>query len=145
MPLVWSPTTSEARDLNLLPSRADGVPRSVDGTTAVGNCCFGEEGTPLPLLWDLTTGAVQQLDLPAQFPYGRAVGVSGTVAIGSAEAAAVIWDLATGQPSIVPAPEGYESIGLHAVSDRTIVGSACEPPPTSADNPRCGPAAWALP
>ena len=146
MPLVWSQSTTEAVDLDLLPSTADAVPRAVDSTTAVGNCCFGEEGTPLPLLWDLAAGTVRQLDLPAEFPYGRALGVSGSVVIGNAEFAPVIWDLATGEVSVLPAPTGYEeSLALHAVSGRTIVGSACEPPPTSAENPHCVAAAWTLP
>jgi hypothetical protein len=145
MPLVWSSSTALARDLDLLPSTADGIPRAVDGTTAVGNCCFGEEGTPRPMAWDLTTGAARELNLPAELPYGRALGIGGAIVIGNAEFHPVLWNLGTGEVGIVQAPAGYESIGLHAVSGRTIVGSACQPAPSSAENPRCGPAAWTLP
>ena len=146
LPLVWNPASTEARDLDLLPSTADGVPRAVDGTTAVGSCSFGEEGTPLPLVWDLSTGSVRQLDLPAPFAYGRAMGVSGNVVIGNAEFKPVLWDLGTGQVTVLPAPTGYDAqYGINAVSGRTLVGSACPPPPSSSENPRCEPAAWTLP
>jgi hypothetical protein len=146
LPLVWNPLTADARDLDILPSTADGIPRAVDGTTAVGNCCFGEEGTPLPLVWDTGTGSVRQLDLPAPFAYGRADGVSGSAVIGVADFQPVLWDLATGEAGVLPAPAGYEAqYGTTAVSGRTIVGSACEPPPSSSDNPRCVAAAWTLP
>ena len=146
LPLVWNPPTADALDLDLLPSTADAVPRAVDGTTAVGDCCFGEEGTPRPLVWDTGTGAVRQLDLPAPFAYGRAVGVSGTVVIGIADSKPLLWDLATGEADVLPAPAGYEEeSGVNAVSGRTIVGSACEPPPSSSENPRCVAAAWTLP
>ena len=145
-PLVWDSVTAEARDLDLLPSTADGIPRAVDGTTAVGNCCFGEEGTPLPLAWDTATGAVRRLDLPAQFQYGTATGVSGSVVVGRADVAPLIWDLDTGVAFVPATPSGYEpTFALRAVSGRTIVGTVCLPPPTSAENPRCGPAAWTLP
>ena len=146
LPVIWNPLTAEARDLDLLPSTQDGIPRAVDGTTAVGNCCFGEEGTPLPLVWDTATGSVRQLDLPAPFAYGRAVGVSGTVVIGIADSTPLLWDLATGEAKVLPAPAGYEEeYGINAVSGRTIVGSACPPPPSSSENPRCVAAAWTLP
>lgn len=145
LPVIWSPLTDDARDLGMLAATQDGIPRAVDGATAVGNCCFGEEGTPLPLVWDLNTGSVRQLDLPAGFAYGRAVGVSGSVVIGSAEPTALIWDVETGQPAVLPAPPGYESIELRAVSGHTMVGSACQPPPSSSENPRCGAAVWTLP
>ena len=144
--MIWNPLTAEARDLDLLASTADGVPRAVDGTTAVGNCCFGEEGTPLPLVWDTGTGSVRQLELPAQFDYGRAMGLSGTVAIGIADSKSLIWDLETGAADVLPAPAGYEEqYGINAVSGRTLVGSACPPPPSSSENPRCVAAAWTLP
>jgi hypothetical protein len=146
LPLVWNPITSDSRDLDLLAGTQDGVPRAVDGTTAVGDCCFGEEGTPRPLAWDTTTGAVRQLDLPAEFPYGKANAVSGSIVIGNAESASLIWDLDTGRVIVVAEPLGYEeSIGLRAVSGRTIVGIACPPAPSSSENPRCVPAAWTLP
>jgi hypothetical protein len=146
LPLVWNPLTADARDLDLLPATQDGVPRAVDGTTAVGNCCFGEEGTPLPLIWDTGTGSVRQLDLPAPFIYGRAVGVSGSVVIGIADFKPLLWDLGTGQVSVLPAPAGYdEQYGTTAVNGRTLVGSACPPPPSTSENPRCVAAAWTLP
>jgi hypothetical protein len=146
LPLLWNPLTDDARDLDLLPSTPDGIPRAVDGTTAVGNCCFGEEGTPLPLVWDTGAGSVRQLDLPAPFAYGRADGVSGSVVIGVADFQPVLWDLAAGEAGVLPAPAGYEEqYGTTAVSGRTIVGSACAPPPSSSDNPRCVAAAWTLP
>ena len=146
LPLVWNPLAAEARDLDLLPSTPDGIPRAVDGTTAVGSCCFGEEGTPLPLAWDTGTGSVRQLDLPAQFAYGRANGVSGSVVIGIADFTPLLWDLASGDVSVLPAPAGYEEqYGTTAVSGRTIVGSACPPPPSTSENPRCVAAAWTLP
>jgi hypothetical protein len=145
LPLVWDQRAATALDLDLLPPTHDGVPRAVDGTTAVGNCCFGEEGTPLPLIWDTSTGSVRQLTLPTPFVNGGAEGVSGTVVIGSAEFTSLIWDLATGQARVLPAPEGYEYANLVAVSGRTIVGSACEPPPSTSENGRCAAAAWILP
>jgi hypothetical protein len=146
LPLIWSPLTTEARDLDLLPSTADGVPRAIDGTTAVGDCCFGEEGTPLPLIWDTATGAVRQLALPAPFAHGKAAGVSGSIAIGSADATPLVWDLETGIAQVLPPPAGYaEQYGANAVSGHTLVGSACQPPPSSSENPHCVPAAWTLP
>lgn len=145
LPLIWDSLTAEARDLDLLPSTADGIPWAVDGTTAVGRCCFGEEGTPLPLIWDTVTGTVRQLPLPAANDYGSAVGVSGTVAIGHDFTTNLIWDLGTGEVRVLPPPAGFESFGMHAVSGRTIVGTACPPPPSSTENPRCVAAAWTLP
>jgi hypothetical protein len=146
VPIVWNPLTADARDLDLLPATQDGVPRAVDGTTAVGDCCFGEEGTPLPLIWDTGTGLVHQLTLPASFKNGRADGVSGTVVVGSAGSTPLVWDLATGEAAVLPAPAGYdEEYGARAVSGRTMVGSACEPPASTSDNPRCVAAAWTLP
>jgi hypothetical protein len=146
VPLVWNPLTADARDLDLLPDTLDGVPRAVDGTTAVGSCCFGEEGTPLPLLWDTGTGSVRRLDLPSAFAYGRALGISGSVVIGVAEFTPLLWDLETGEVGILPAPAGYdESYQATAVSGRTLVGSACQPPPSMSDGPRCVAAAWSLP
>ncbi len=145
LPLVWSPLTAEARDLDLLAGTQDGVPRAVDGTTAVGDCCYGEEGTPMPLIWDTGTGAVRQLALPATNVYGSAVGVSGPVAIGHDFVTNLIWDLETDEVRIQPPPAGYEYVGMHAVSGRTIVGSACPPPPSSTENARCVAAAWTLP
>ena len=146
LPVVWDPVTAEARDLDVLAGTQDGVPRSVDGMVAVGNCCFGEEGTPLPLVWDIATGSVRQLDLPAEFAYGRAHGISGNVVIGIAESRPLIWDLGTGQVRVLPAPAGYEAqYGLNAVSGQTLVGLACPPAPSSSENPRCVPAAWTLP
>ena len=145
-PILWSPITAEPRDLDLLPESQDGVPSSVDGTTAVGECCYGEEGTPLPLLWDTTTGAVEQLDLPASFENGTAHSVSGTVAVGAAGSTPLVWDLATGHVSTLSAPSGYDqSLGLRAVSGPTIVGFVCEPPASSTVNARCVAAAWTLP
>ncbi len=146
VPIVWSPLTAGARDLDLLPSTQDGVPRAVDGATAVGWCCIGEEGTPLPLIWDTVTSAVRQLALPAPSVHGKAAGVSGTVAVGSADAVPVVWDLGTGEARILPPPAGYdEQYATLAVSGRTIVGSACEPPASTSENPRCVAAAWSLP
>lgn len=146
MPIAWDSLTAVTRDLDRLPSTADGIPYSVDGSTAVGRCCFGEEATPLPLTWDTTTGAVRQLDLPAGAPYGSAVGVSGNVAVGRSDAGPLVWDLATGSVGILPAPTGYdEQYGARAVDGRVIVGTACEPPASSSENPRCVAAAWTLP
>jgi hypothetical protein len=146
MPLVWNPLTATARDLDLLPGTQDGIPRAVDGTTAVGDCCFGEEGTPLPLIWDTGTGSVRQLALPAEFEHGRADGVSGTVVVGSAGPTPLVWDLTTGQARVLTAPDGHDyEIAVTSVSGRTIAGFACEPPATTADNPRCTAAAWTLP
>jgi hypothetical protein len=146
LPLVWSPLTADARDLELLPATQDGVPWAVDGTMAVGWCCIGEEGTPLPLIWDTAAGSVRQLTLPAPVGYGRAYGVGGTVAVGSADSTPVVWDLETGEARVLPAPAGYDaSYAAQAVSGRTIVGSACEPPASTSENPRCVAAAWTLP
>ena len=144
-PLIWDPLTAEARELDLLPSTRDGVPWDVDGTTVVGWCCDGEEGTPLPAIWDTVTGSVRRLALPATIVYGKAVGVSGTVVIGHDMSTGLIWDLETDEVRGLPPPAGYERIVMNAVSGRTIVGSACLPPPSSAENPRCVAAAWMLP
>jgi hypothetical protein len=146
LPLVWSPITTEARGLDLLASTHDGVPRAVDGTTAVGNCCVGEEGTPVPLLWDTASGSVRRLDLPAPHVNGLAVGVSGTVAIGTADFKSLVWGLYTGVAVELATQDPYsDSNGVHAVSGRTIVGRACQPPASSSENPRCVAAAWTLP
>jgi hypothetical protein len=144
-PLIWDPLTAEARELDLLPSTRDGVPWDVDGTTVVGWCCDGEEGTPLPVIWDTVTGSARRLALPATSVYGKAIGVSGTVAIGNDFTTKLIWDLETDEVRIVPPPEGYERFGMNAVNGRTIVGSACPPPPSSAENERCVAAVWTLP
>jgi len=144
--IVWNPLSAAARDLDRLPATQDGGPSAVDGTTAVGACCSGEESTPLPLIWDTSTGSVRQLTLPAPFENGRAVGISGMVAIGSAGSTPLVWDLEAGQARVLPAPVGYDSsMAVTAVSGRTIVGSACEPPASASDNPRCVAAAWMLP
>ena len=58
---------------------------------------------------------------------------------------ALVWDLASGQVHALSDPDGHESSVLTAVSGRTIVGSACEPPASASDGPRCGAAAWTLP
>ena len=146
VPVIWNALTAEAHDLDVLPTTTDGIPRAVDGSTAVGNCCFGEEGTPLPLAWDTATGSVRQLDLPAEFAHGRAQGVSGNVAIGNAEYATLIWDLTIGDVEILPAPAGYDAeYAATAVNGRTIVGYACPPAPSTSENPRCIAAAWTLP
>ncbi len=145
LPLIWDPLTAEARDLDLLPSTRDGIPWAVDGTTVVGWCCDGEEGTPLPVIWDTVTGSVRQLPLPAANVYGTAVGVSGPLAIGHDFTTNLVWDLETDEVRVLPPPAGYEYFGMHAVSGRTIVGSACPPPPSSSENPRCVAAAWTLP
>jgi hypothetical protein len=146
VPVLWNPITAVARDLDLLPETQDGVPRALDGTTAVGWCCIGEEGTPLPLVWDTSTGSVRQLSLPASYVNGRADGVSGTVVVGSAGPTPLVWDLETDEVRVLPPPAGYDAeYGAHAVSGGTIVGLACEPPPSSAENPRCVAAAWTLP
>jgi hypothetical protein len=146
LPVIWSPLTADARDLDLLPATQDGVPGAVDGTMAVGWCCIGEEGTPLPLIWDTTAGSVRQLTLPAPFVNGRAVGVSGAIVIGRADFTPLVWDLETGMARVLPAPAGYEeSYGPRAVSGRTMVGTACQPPASTSDNPRCVAAAWTLP
>ncbi len=144
-PLIWDPLTAEARDLDLLPETRDGVPWDVDGTTVVGWCCDGEEGTPLPAIWDAVTGSVRRLALPATSVYGKAVGVSGTDVIGHDMSTGLIWDLETDEVHVLPPPAGYEYFGMHAVSGRTIVGSACPPPPSSTENARCVAAAWTLP
>jgi len=146
LPLVWNPLTADARDLDLLPATRDGVSASVDGTTAVGWCCIGEEGTPLPLTWDTATGSVRQLALPDPFVNAAAIGVSGRIGVGSDGRTPLVWDLGTGDAHVLPAPAGYdEAYGMRAVSGRTIVGSACVPPATSSENPRCVAAAWTLP
>lgn len=146
LPLVWSPLTTEARDLDLLPATHDGVPVAVDGTSAVGWCCGGEEGTPLPMIWDTATGSARQLVLPAPLVNGTALGVSGTVAVGNDATTPLVWDLGTGAARVLPAPAGYEeAFAVRAVSGRTIVGSACEAPATTSENPRCVAAAWTLP
>ena len=145
-PIVWNGVTSVAKDLDVLTGHADGVPRSVDGATAAGNCCFGEEGTPLPLTWDTNTGAVHQLALPTQFMYGAAYGISGSVVIGRADFTPLVWDLTTGEAAILPMTAGYDAEAVtNAVSGRTIVGYACQPPASSSENPRCVAAAWTLP
>jgi hypothetical protein len=141
-PVVWNPLTAAARGLDMIPATQDGIPRAVDGTTAVGQCCSGEEATPLPLIWDTATGSVRQLTLPALFEIGKAVGVSGTIVVGSSGPTPLVWNLTTGQARVLPAPEGINSsYAATAVSGRTIVGFACEPP----DNLRCVAAAWTLP
>jgi hypothetical protein len=141
-PVVWNPLTAAAGDLDMIPATRDGIPRAVDGTTAVGQCCSGEEATPLPLIWDTATGSVRQLTLPAPFEIGTAVGVSGTIVVGSSGPTPLVWDLTTGQARVLPAPEGINpSYAATAVSGRTIVGFACEPP----DYQRCVAAAWTLP
>ena len=146
LPIVWSPLTADARDLDLLPATQDGIPRAVDGTTAVGTCCYGEEGTTHPLVWDTGTGSVRQLALPAQFEHGTAVGVSGTVVIGDSGTTPLVWDLTTGEVAVLPAPAGYdEERAALAVSGRTIVGFACQRPESTSVNPRCLAAAWTLP
>jgi hypothetical protein len=145
LPLIWSPLTAEARDLGLVQSTFDGIPWDVDGTTVVGWCCDGEEGTPLPVIWDAVTGSARRLALPATSVNGKAVGVSGTVAIGNDFTTKLIWDLDTDEVRIVPPPAGYERFGMNAVNGRTIVGSACPPPPSSAEKERCVAAVWTLP
>ena len=126
----------------MIPETQDGIPLAMDGTTAVGECCYGEEGTPLPLTWDTDTGSVRQLTLPASFVNGKAVGVSGTVVVGSSGSTTLVWDLTTGQARELPAPAAHNSsYAATAVDGRTIVGFACEPP----DNQRCVAASWTLP
>ena len=89
---------------------------------------------------------MRQLALPAPHVYGKAVGVSGTVAIGSTDFTSLIWDLGTGDVQVLSPPAGYgEQYGALAVSGRTIVGSACEPPASSSEGPYCVAAAWTLP
>ena len=145
-PIAWNPLTAAARELDRLPATQDATPRAVDGTTAVGDCCSGEEGTPRPLIWDTVTGSVRQLTLPAPFENGRAEGVSGMIVVGSSGSTPLVWDLETGQVRVLPAPEGYDqTMTVGGVSGRTIVGSACEPPPSASDGPRCVAAAWTLP
>lgn len=148
LPLVWYPLGTAARDLGLLPTVMDGVPVSIDGATAVGWCCFGEEGTPIPLAWDTLTGSARQLSLPAPYVSGKALGVSGEIAVGFASdgGGSLVWNLDTGDVRILPPSAGYEAgQATNAVSGHTVVGAACQPPPTSAENPRCVAAAWTLP
>lgn len=148
LPLVWSPLSTTARDLGLLPTAMDGVPVSLDGATAVGWCCFGEEGTPLPMAWDMVVGSASQLSLPAPYVNGKALGVSGKIAVGFASdgGGSLVWNLDTGDVQILPPSTGYEAgQATNAVSGHTIVGAACQPPPTSTENPRCVAAAWTLP
>ena len=72
--------------------------------------------------------------------------MSGTIAVGSADFTPLVWDLETGDARVLPPPPGYdESYAALAVSGRTIVGSACEPPASTSENPRCVAAAWTLP
>ena len=153
-PLVWNPLTAEARGLDMLQATQDGTPLAVDGTTAVGSCCYGEDGTTRPLVWDTRTGSVRELTLPAEFEYGRADGVSGTLVIGDGtlvlgtrgpRSTMLIWDLATGQARVLPLPEGHDSSHASAVSGRTVVGSACEVAPSPSAPSRCVAAAWTLP